>query len=84
MNREALSKEIQEAVSQLETYAKQLNHTMDVLKRTAAQGDANIPAIRECKKLLDELPDANVKQTVKTVRKALIDRAKELLKELSE
>ena len=81
MTREELSKEVQGTIKSLEDYSKQLTATLDVLKRTASQ-DANIAAIKECKKLLDELPETNVKAAVTAVRKALIARAKDLLKEL--
>ena len=82
MTREELQQVVSGAVKELEEHSKVLASAVDALRKTQGQ-DVNFVVLENCKALLDELPNVNLKTTVGGVRKALVARAVERTKELS-
>lgn len=83
MTKDELQKEITTTIKALEDHSKTLASCVEVLRKTSAS-DVNFVALEQCKLLLESLPDVNVKGMVGNVRKALVARAKQRTKELSE
>jgi hypothetical protein len=83
MTKEEMVSGIQAELDALEEHSKLLLATCNTLRKTIHQGDVNFAVLREVKQLVDDLPEINVKATVKKIQKALLTRGLAHLKELA-
>lgn len=80
VSKENMVQAIKEELDGLESHARQLLATVELLKKTA-QNDANMSTLKETKELFDNLPEVDIKTSISKVRKVISGRVKTLLRE---